>query len=52
LILIFHHVCRGCDYFAVGPQVLNSFIPWLAEEQAMGRVNVRTVGEIILQGAP
>ena len=52
LILIFHHVCDGCDYFAVSPDVLQRFIPWLAEEQAQGRVHVRTVGEIIQNGAP
>jgi peptidoglycan/xylan/chitin deacetylase (PgdA/CDA1 family) len=52
LILIFHHVCDSCDYFAVHPDVLHRFIPWLAEEQAQGRVIVRTVGEIIINGVP
>jgi len=52
LILIFHHVCDSCDYFAVHPDVLHRFIPWLAEEQAQGRVKVRTVGEIIRNGLP
>jgi peptidoglycan/xylan/chitin deacetylase (PgdA/CDA1 family) len=50
LILIFHHVCDGCDYFAVSPDVLDNFVAWLAEEQAQGRVRVRTVGEIVLEG--
>jgi len=50
LILIFHHVCDACDYFAVHPDVLQRFIQWLAEEQAQGRVKVRTVGEIVLEG--
>jgi peptidoglycan/xylan/chitin deacetylase (PgdA/CDA1 family) len=50
MILIFHHVCDGCDYFAVSPDVLQRFIAWLAEEQAQGRVQVRTVGEIMLEG--
>lgn len=52
LILIFHHVCEGCDYFAVSPAVFQRFISWLAEEQAQGRVTVRPVGDIILNGAP
>jgi peptidoglycan/xylan/chitin deacetylase (PgdA/CDA1 family) len=52
LILIFHHVCDDCDYFAVRPEVLQRFIAWLAEEQAQGRVKVRTVGEVILGGVP
>lgn len=50
LILIFHHVCDACDYFSVQPEVLNRFIAWLAEEQAQGRVQVRTVGEIVTGG--
>jgi len=50
LILIFHHVCDACDYFAVRPDVLHRFIPWLAEEQAQGRVKVMTVGEIVTKG--
>lgn len=52
LILIFHHVCAGCDYFSVPPDVFQRFISWLTEEQAQGRVKVRTVGDIILNGAP
>jgi peptidoglycan/xylan/chitin deacetylase (PgdA/CDA1 family) len=51
LILIFHHVCDGCDYYAVSPAVFGRFIPWLREEQAQGRVQVKTVGEVILHGA-
>jgi peptidoglycan/xylan/chitin deacetylase (PgdA/CDA1 family) len=50
LILIFHHVCDACDYFAVHPDVLHRFIAWLAEEQAQGRVQVSTVGEIMTGG--
>jgi peptidoglycan/xylan/chitin deacetylase (PgdA/CDA1 family) len=50
LILIFHHVCDGCDYFAVDPDALHRFIGWLAEEQAQGRVRVSTVGGIVAGG--
>ena len=50
MILIFHHVCDECDYYAVSPDVMRRFIAWLAEEQAQGRVQVRTVGEIVLEG--
>jgi peptidoglycan/xylan/chitin deacetylase (PgdA/CDA1 family) len=50
LILIFHHVCDGCDYFAVHPDVLHRFIAWLAEEQTQGRVQVSTVGGIVAGG--
>ena len=50
LILIFHHVCDGCDYFSVQPVVLDRFIAWLAEEEHVGHLKVRTVGEIIREG--
>jgi len=52
LILIFHHVCDACDYFAVHPDVLHRFIAWLADEQAQGRVRVATIGEIVAGGGP
>ena len=52
LILIFHHVCAGCDYFSVSPEALQRFVRWLAEEQAQGRVKVRTIGDILQNGAP
>lgn len=50
LILIFHHVCDACDTFSVQPEVLHRFIAWLAEEQARGRVQVATIGEVIAGG--
>jgi peptidoglycan/xylan/chitin deacetylase (PgdA/CDA1 family) len=50
LILIFHHVCDACNYFAVHPDALHRFIAWLAEEQAQGRVQVSTVGAIVAGG--
>ncbi|HSR21391.1 MAG TPA: polysaccharide deacetylase family protein [Anaerolineales bacterium] len=52
LILIFHHVCDDCDYFAVRPEVLQRFIPWLAEQQAQGLLQVRTVGDVVQGGSP
>ena len=52
LVLIFHHVCDNCDYFSVQPDVFLRFIAWLAEEQAQGHISVRTVGDIIVNGAP
>ncbi len=49
VILIFHHVCDSCDYFAVHPDILNKFIPWLASQQAMGHLTVKTFAEVIEQ---
>jgi peptidoglycan/xylan/chitin deacetylase (PgdA/CDA1 family) len=47
VILIFHHVCDACDYFAVKPDVLSRFIRWLAEQQTRGLLRVQTVGEVV-----
>jgi len=49
VILIFHHVCDSCDYYAVRPDILNRFIHWLAEQQSLGRLRVMTVGEFARQ---
>jgi peptidoglycan/xylan/chitin deacetylase (PgdA/CDA1 family) len=48
VILIFHHLCDTCDYFAVKPDILGRFIRWLAEQQTLGRLRVTTVGEVVL----
>jgi peptidoglycan/xylan/chitin deacetylase (PgdA/CDA1 family) len=48
VILIFHHVCDSCDYFAVRPDVFNKFAHWLAEQQSLRRLQVQTVGEVAL----
>ncbi len=47
VILVFHHVCDSCDYFAVRTDVMNRFIPWLASQQSLGHVQVKTFGEVI-----
>jgi peptidoglycan/xylan/chitin deacetylase (PgdA/CDA1 family) len=51
VILTFHHVCDGCDYFAVRPDVLAKFVHWLAEQQSLGRLQVKTVGAVVLGNA-
>jgi hypothetical protein len=47
VILIFHHVCNSCDFFSVKPDVLNNFIPWLAQQQDIGHIKVMTIGEVM-----
>ncbi len=47
IILIFHHVCDSCDFFSVRPDVMNSFIPWLAGQQDLDHIQVMTVGEVV-----
>jgi peptidoglycan/xylan/chitin deacetylase (PgdA/CDA1 family) len=51
VILIFHHVCDSCDYYAVKPDILDRFIRWLAEQQSLRRLSVMTVGEVVRQEA-
>ena len=45
VVLIFHHVCDSCDYYAVRADILNQLIHWLARQQTLGSVNVETFGE-------
>jgi len=50
VILIFHHVCDGCDYFSVKPDVLTRFLRWLGQEVSLQRLQVKTVGEVMAGG--
>lgn len=47
VVLIFHHVCDSCDYFAVHPDVMDKFIPWLARQQSLGALKVVTFGDAL-----
>ena len=47
VILIFHHVCDGCDYFAVKPDVLSRFLRWLGQEESLQRLQVKTVRDVM-----
>jgi peptidoglycan/xylan/chitin deacetylase (PgdA/CDA1 family) len=51
VILVFHHVCDSCDYFAVRNDVMNRFIPWLAAQQSQGHLQVKTFGEVLQEGS-
>jgi peptidoglycan/xylan/chitin deacetylase (PgdA/CDA1 family) len=46
VIFVFHHVCDGCDQYAIKPDVFSRFAQWLGEQQSNGLV-VRTVGEVV-----
>ena len=48
VVLVFHHVCDSCDYFAIRPALMKEFIPWLADQQSMGHLRVATFGEVLL----
>lgn len=46
VIFILHHICDGCDTYAIAPDTFVKFAHWLGEQQANGLM-VRTVGEVI-----
>lgn len=46
VIFVFHHVCDGCDQYAIKPSVFAQFAQWLGEQQSSGLV-VKTVGEVM-----
>jgi len=46
VIFVFHHVCDGCDQYAIKPQVFAEFSQWLGEQQSNGLI-VKTVGQVM-----
>jgi peptidoglycan/xylan/chitin deacetylase (PgdA/CDA1 family) len=44
--IVFHHVCDGCDLYAISPQTIAQFIAWLAHRSAIG-TRVQTVRQVI-----
>ncbi len=44
--LVFHHVCDGCNSYAVSPSTLGAFADWLAARASLGTI-VRTVGDVV-----
>jgi peptidoglycan/xylan/chitin deacetylase (PgdA/CDA1 family) len=45
VIFVFHHVCDGCNEYAIKPAVFSEFVQWLGGQQSNGLV-VKTVGEV------
>jgi peptidoglycan/xylan/chitin deacetylase (PgdA/CDA1 family) len=46
VIFVFHHVCDGCDQYAIKLEVFAEFAQWLGEQQSNGLV-VKTVSEMM-----
>lgn len=44
--VVFHHVCDGCNYYSIAPEVFSDFLSWLEPRAALGTV-VRSVGEVV-----
>jgi peptidoglycan/xylan/chitin deacetylase (PgdA/CDA1 family) len=42
VVLLFHHVCDGCDSYAIDPGTLTAFLDWLAP-----RATIRTVHDVV-----
>ncbi len=47
VVMIFHHVCDACDYYAIRPDIMNQLIHWLARQQSLGNLEVMTFGEAL-----
>jgi len=46
VVFVFHHVCKGCDQYAIDLDTFTGFAEWLKDAQANGLV-VKTVGEVV-----
>ncbi len=45
-IFVFHHVCDGCDQYAINLNVFSKFAQWLGDQQSNGLV-VKTVRDVM-----
>jgi hypothetical protein len=48
--IIFHHICDHCNDYSITEEELGDFLSWLAKERIEGRVQVRTVREVMRGG--
>ncbi|MFN8414519.1 MAG: hypothetical protein U0Z26_19225 [Anaerolineales bacterium] len=46
-IFVFHHVCDGCNQYAVGYDTFVKFAEWLGHQQEVNGLKVKTVQEVI-----
>ena len=46
VIFVFHHVCDGCDQYAIKPETFSKFVQWLGKQQSHGLV-IKTMGEVM-----
>ena len=49
--IVLHHVCDGCNEYAISEATLEAFLAWLEPREAQGTV-VRTVAEVMGSGSP
>lgn len=46
-IFVFHHVCDGCDQYAVDYDTFSNFANWLGHQQQVNGLKVKTIDEVI-----
>lgn len=46
-IFVFHHVCDGCDEYAVSYDTFSRFADWLGHQQEANGLKVKTIDEMI-----
>jgi peptidoglycan/xylan/chitin deacetylase (PgdA/CDA1 family) len=46
-IFVFHHVCDGCDQYAVSYDTFSKFANWLGHQQEANGLKVQTIDEVI-----
>jgi peptidoglycan/xylan/chitin deacetylase (PgdA/CDA1 family) len=44
VVFTFHHVCDGCDYYAISPDLMDRLLRWLSRQQTLGNLKVETFG--------
>jgi len=46
-IFVFHHICDGCDKFALDIETFTKFAEWLNSQRANNGLVIKTVGEVV-----
>lgn len=46
-IFIFHHVCGGCDKYAIDIDTFTKFAEWIGSQQVNNGLIIKTVGEVV-----
>lgn len=46
-IFVFHHVCSGCDQYAVDYETFSKFADWLGHQQEANGLKIKTIDEVI-----
>ncbi|MBK8822624.1 MAG: polysaccharide deacetylase family protein [Anaerolineales bacterium] len=47
VIFVFHHVCDGCDQYAVDLDTFSKFAAWLGSQQKNNGLIIKTVDEVV-----